>query len=642
MKLHVHLDEKKYTTKPSEQEIKTSLNERITEKIIELDIKDLAQEVGLEGRSVVFGNFPPHERQSAKLISQKIVALDFDNTKIEIINGEKTKVQTTGNDYFTINQALANDFIRTYASFLYETFSSTEDWNRFRVIFVLSEAQENRHSIKNIYKSLMNIFPQADRSPQDASRIFFGGNSNLIEIDYENVLPTDILALNTEHTDSKIAKIPSYVEISDDLQRENYKRPTYKLIKDGTLESWQEVQKRWQSLKLNTVSFPTITNAKEAINYLPMNVLFDLPSESFHDIFSTDKSPSANVWKSQSGVWLYTRFNQGLDGNKTYNNLGLLRNLLGSGNIPASFDTALNFAINHLGLLIEELDEFKNIKDSVQTFKSILLEADLKETHPDLYKLFGKYRYQSEVNAILDVFLMNIYKDENGEIRCLNYYSLNTLANKIGSNKRKVEKITNLMTVTGIIRKLPDQDIPSKLLGQLKKNQTHFTIHGNTEQRNRKRSRRSSVFELLNLMENFSKIEERSELLIKKRLTTKGLNREWIEKNINSKLADEVFPQDTDRHVSIDTLNFEKTLIKYALEQINKHGFVMVKKLHSYMHNKGYSKTFTDTKIKFALNDILDGYNLKRIRLTKALKKELNILGSSITSSPSILVPNKD
>lgn len=642
MKLHVHLDEKKYTTKPSEQEIKTSLNERITEKIIELDIKDLAQEVGLEGRSVVFGNFPPHERQSAKLISQKIVALDFDNTNIEIINGEKTKVQTTGNDYFTINQALANDFIRTYASFLYETFSSTEDWNRFRVIFVLSEAQENRHSIKNIYKSLMNIFPQADRSPQDASRIFFGGNSNLIEIDYENVLPTDILALNTEHTDSKIAKIPSYVEISDDLQRENYKRHTYKLIKDGTLESWQEVQKRWQSLKLNTVSFPTITNAKEAINYLPMNVLFDLPSESFHDIFSTDKSPSANVWKSQSGVWLYTRFNQGLDGNKTYNNLGLLRNLLGSGNIPASFDTALNFAINHLGLLIEELDEFKNIKDSVQTFKSILLEADLKETHPDLYKLFGKYRYQSEVNAILDVFLMNIYKDENGEIRCLNYYSLNTLANKIGSNKRKVEKITNLMTVTGIIRKLPDQDIPSKLLGQLKKNQTHFTIHGNTEQRNRKRSRRSSVFELLNLMENFSKIEERSELLIKKGLTTKGLNREWIEKNINSKLADEAFPQDTDRHVSIDTLNFEKTLIKYALEQINKHGFVMVKKLHSYMHNKGYSKTFTDTKIKFALNDILDGYNLKRIRLTKALKKELNILGSSITSSPSILVPNKD
>lgn len=642
MKLHVHLDEKKYTTKPSEQEIKTSLNGRITEKIIELDIKDLAQEVGLEGRSVVFGNFPPHERQSEKLISQQMVALDFDNTKIDMINGEKTKVQTTGNDYFTINQALANDFIRTYASFLYETFSSTEDWNRFRVIFVLSEAQINARKVTNIYKYLMKMFPQADKSPKDASRIFFGGISNLIEIDYENVLPTDILALDTELTDSKIAKIPSYVEISDNIQRENYKRPTYKLIKDGTLESWQEVQKRWQSIKLNTVSFPTITNAKEAINYLPMNILFDLPSESFHDIFSTDKSPSANVWKNQSGVWLYTRFNQGLDGNKTYNNLGLLRNLLGSGNTPASFDTALNFAINHLGLHIEELDEFKNIKDSVQIFKSILLEADLKETHPDLYKLFGKYRYQSEVNAILDVFLMNTYKDENGEIRCLNYYSLNTLANKIGSNKRKVEKITNLMTITGIIRKLPDQDIPSKLLGQLKKNQTHFTIHGKTEQRNRKRSRRSSVFELSNLIENFSKIEERSELLTKKGLTTKGLNREWIEKNINSKLADEVFPQDTDRHVSTDTLNFEKTLIKYALEQINKHGFVMVQKLHSYMHNKGYSKTFTDTKIKFALNDILDGYNLKRIRLTKALKKELNILGSSITSSPSILVPNKD
>lgn len=211
----------------------------------------MAQEVGLEGRSVVFGNFPPHERQSAKLISQQMVALDFDNTKIEIINGEKTKVQTTGNDYFTINQALANDFIRTYASFLYETFSSTEDWNRFRVIFALSEEHKNAHKVTNIYKYLMNIFPQADKSPKDASRIFFGGTSNLIEIDYENVLPTDILPLDTEHTDSKIAKIPSYVEISDNLQRENYKRPTYKLIKDGTLESWQEVQKRWQSIKLN-------------------------------------------------------------------------------------------------------------------------------------------------------------------------------------------------------------------------------------------------------------------------------------------------------------------------------------------------------------------------------------------------------
>lgn len=174
--LHVHPIP--YRQKPTHQQAgKISLT--ITENVEAMTPKDISKKLS-DGHSVVLG-IMDGERNKENLTSQQILMLDFDNTVT--VNGVKQRI--SHEYYVTLNDVLANPWMRQHAAFMYKSFSYTDDWQRFRVVIFLDKLLRTHQEVTSTYEWLMNKYPDADPSPKDCSRIFYGG-TEVIEINFDN------------------------------------------------------------------------------------------------------------------------------------------------------------------------------------------------------------------------------------------------------------------------------------------------------------------------------------------------------------------------------------------------------------------------------------------------------------------------
>ena len=101
-------------------------------------------------------------RQGDNFLSCQIIAVDIDNSDetydiddgsweeldedgitiesgIEVSRKDKLfkmKTKLEGNDYWSIDDIQKHNFVKDYASFIYTSASHTEDWHRYRIVFV--------------------------------------------------------------------------------------------------------------------------------------------------------------------------------------------------------------------------------------------------------------------------------------------------------------------------------------------------------------------------------------------------------------------------------------------------------------------------------------------------------------------------
>ena len=85
------------------------------------------------------------------------------------------------------------------------------------------------------------------------------------------------------------------------------------------------------------------------------------------------------------------------------------------------------------------------------------------------------------------------------------------------------------------------------------------------------------------------------------------------------------------------TINLDNKIVKFIFEQINLNGYVLEKDVRLELSRLLKSKGISDSKWKTIRTDLINTYNLDRIRLTKSLKETMNITNLSTTSSPFIL-----
>src|SRR5699024_5252878 len=149
----LHVDVEAFDRKPTPQET-ASINNRITKAGVNATPEQLAEAVGQEGRTMLLG-YMNGKRHNNNLISQQVIALDFDN------EAEKD-VKTTGDQYTTIEDALNDPFIKKHASFLYKTFSYTDEWQKFRVVFFLDEPIVDNKLVSALYTHLMAKYNGTD------------------------------------------------------------------------------------------------------------------------------------------------------------------------------------------------------------------------------------------------------------------------------------------------------------------------------------------------------------------------------------------------------------------------------------------------------------------------------------------------
>ena len=153
--VNLRIDKYVYAHKPNKYEVA-----KISNRLSESDAKEISFDefctlVGEQGHSFCVADFNS-KRNKENFKSQQVFALDFDNNVIY------SEVSIRAESY-GLPIALA-----------YETFSS-ENENRFRVVFVNAFQIDDIRVSEMIMDILINIFPECDKACRDVSRIFFGG-----------------------------------------------------------------------------------------------------------------------------------------------------------------------------------------------------------------------------------------------------------------------------------------------------------------------------------------------------------------------------------------------------------------------------------------------------------------------------------
>lgn len=154
MKVQVGIDRVAYKEKPT-REIPI-IRKRVMSGWTTMDIAALADLVGNEGHAFVPGHLIGGISES-NCVGMQTFVLDFDDG-ISFV-----KIQERCN-YYNLPIALA-----------YHTYSSTEDGERFRVVFVHKTYIDDVFVIKTVIGMFHKIFPECDSSCKNLDRMFLGG-----------------------------------------------------------------------------------------------------------------------------------------------------------------------------------------------------------------------------------------------------------------------------------------------------------------------------------------------------------------------------------------------------------------------------------------------------------------------------------
>lgn len=173
--MRVQFDNVKFTQKPTGAEI-GGIKNRLARTSPETINAQTFKECVLSGMTftpaVLIGGC------SAKNFSeQQLFALDIDNED-KTVKGKHDKVQAKSPlTAETILERCKQWNIKPF--FIYETFSSRENWQKFRIVFASETPVTDFKKAENIRLGLMNIFPECDSACKNADRIFFGGKNEV-------------------------------------------------------------------------------------------------------------------------------------------------------------------------------------------------------------------------------------------------------------------------------------------------------------------------------------------------------------------------------------------------------------------------------------------------------------------------------
>lgn len=156
--------------------------------------------------------------------AQQLFAVDIDNEDKSAPKGEKRRAEKP----LTIEevQRRCTEW-SVYPVLIYETFSSSPEWLKFRIVFAANRIISDGAERDCIQLALMELFPECDPSCKNRDRLFFGGKRALFfnksECYFEPaaIMPLGKAAADLEHAEKMFAELDhksSSPEL-DDLKR---------------------------------------------------------------------------------------------------------------------------------------------------------------------------------------------------------------------------------------------------------------------------------------------------------------------------------------------------------------------------------------------------------------------------------------
>lgn len=112
----------------------------------------------------------------------QVFMVDIDNVKT--VNNVKEKITIEKEEHVTVEKIVKYcEEINLVPTFIYNTFSHTEQQHKLRLVYVLDVATQNQEVVKNLYNSFKTTFKDfnMDTAPTSIATMFFGGKSIAFE-----------------------------------------------------------------------------------------------------------------------------------------------------------------------------------------------------------------------------------------------------------------------------------------------------------------------------------------------------------------------------------------------------------------------------------------------------------------------------
>lgn len=156
MKVQMAVDEMSYKTKPKNGYDYDKIKERTRYNWTQVDIEEAANLIGNKGHAFLPGHLV-NGKKASNCMGMQIFALDFDDGTTFVEIQEKCRL------------------LQLPISFAYHTFSSSDQKERFRVVFVHETLIDDQFIIKLTMQMFHHIFRKSDKSCTNMDRLFLGG-----------------------------------------------------------------------------------------------------------------------------------------------------------------------------------------------------------------------------------------------------------------------------------------------------------------------------------------------------------------------------------------------------------------------------------------------------------------------------------
>ncbi|NYB73407.1 hypothetical protein HZF24_04555 [Sedimentibacter hydroxybenzoicus DSM 7310] len=604
------LHKTKYKVKPTSDQTEKEIVYNMP--IVNISIEELAEKI-IQGRTfrpaIITGKINQEHWKE-----QQIFVLDFDGSTIE---DEISRCYE----------------LNLFPTFVYTTFSHSETQNKFRFVFVLCDVVRDYNTAVKLQSTLMQLFNRCDKSCCNLTRLYFGGKDIVYKY-YDNILSVNSIFENK--TEKSMLSRSENIR-TQPLHNKKIINDNVQAIKNLDIETLQAlISQRKQHMSFSNTNkediynlyisiekTPTALKASSTndlytvINSLNLSLYLNVPSDgSFFNCIipeHNDTNPSAHIYLTDSKMPVYKCF--GCD--RAYTIIGITEKLSG-----CSRRQAVEFIKKVYGIEYEDSAWVKEQKLLILDMVNYLDTDEFKTQFPSLSSAIRNRK--TEYQAILTHMSQFISNDMEKDGSLMFYSSYKDLMKVCNVKDRTAfSKILVLFALLGMLEKADLESIPEEELNRARAISEKYGF-----------TKLTGFYTIPSLgVCTLEAGEGKARILKDSHITMMGLSRECVLRTFGEEEANRVYPQfkaENKKGASRKSNAATDNLVKIICGDIEKKGYILENKISDiYIKRfKGCNKKQVEIQIKRSMQQILNDYNLVRIRANKDLKRKYGIKGS--------------
>lgn len=538
--------------------------------------------------------------------------------------------------------------------FMYTTFSHKEEHHKFRMIFCNDTVITDGNIRDRLQATLMGVIGGIDEVCFNRDRLFFGGKGQVVlHPDYDSRINADSIiekywnddfeqyisnakpkskkknkSAASSKSKDKHKEYLAFTDNTDAISTLNVALLQERLGIEGHLLG---TDRRRYSLLVPTQSpmvdekenivdgiyqFQSEAEMYQYINSLDLQEYLGVPNGTFCCILPTheDNKPSAHIYITDDGTQIYKCFGC----NQARTIISITEQLA-----HCRRSEAINF-IKKVYKIDYRPSEWVEQQRQLMIDSALYLDSEeFKETFPQINKLIRTRK--TDIQKIL--MHMTKYVSDGLQLdgKPLFFSSITNLMKVCERNsKPKMSQSITLFALLNMLNKVELNCIPEDELNKAKHISAKYGF--------------KKIVNFYQIEEyGFTTLENSEKIagtLIENNISLKGLSREYILRTFGIETADRVFPQykyENRKGTSAKSDYLTGEIASVVLNTIKEQGYIFERDVNI--------NGAIGTQWKKSIQEILDSYGLKKVKLNKELKEKYGIEGNGY---PCIIIESED